>query len=315
VKNQYFGDVKDYFKYGLLRCYAASGLQLGVHWLLTRDDGSNDGRNRKYLQDASWREPDPELYDFLQAVTQKPSGLMVSNLETSGLLPARYFSEVIPEAAAERLSAFERAGQELAGSHLLFLDPDIGIEVRSVQYGSRGSSRYVFWSEIQAAWGSGVSLLIYQHYPRQNHETFTAQMAAELASHTPGASIHTLATQDVVFLLAAQPPHEPYVQYAHELATERWGRNFRITKHEGAAQAQAATPAPPQAPPKYHIDVFWSQRDNCWVASVPDLQGCIVGAATPQQALAAVIADQERWLEEARTKGAPYPEARSYLRS
>jgi predicted RNase H-like HicB family nuclease len=313
VKNQYFGDVKDYFKYGLLRCYAATGLALGVHWMLTRDDGSSSGQNRKYLQDPSWREPDPELYDFLQTVTQKPSGLSVSNLETSGLLPARYFSEVVPESAAERSSAFERAGEELAGSHLLFLDPDNGIEIKSVQYGGRGSSRYVFWSEIEAAWNSGVSLLIYQHYPRQDHEVFDARMADEMRAHTRGALIYTLGTQDVVFLLAAQPAHEAHFEFAHKLADERFGRNFRITKHE-AARAPASAPAPPAVPPRYHIDVFWSPRDNCWVANVPDLQGCVAGAATPQEALAAVLVEQESWLEQARANRAPLPEPRSYMR-
>jgi predicted RNase H-like HicB family nuclease len=313
VKNQYFGDVKDYFKYGLLRCYAATGLALGVHWLLTRDDGSSSGQNRKYLQDPSWREPDPELYDFLKTVTQKPSGFMVGNLESSGLLPARYFSEVVPESAAERTSAFERAGQELSGSHLLFLDPDNGIEVKSVQYGGRGSSRYVFWSEIEAAWGSGVSLLIYQHYPRQDHDVFASRTAEELRGHVPGALIYTLATPDVVFLLAAQPEHEAHVEYAHRLVDERFGRNFRITKHEAAAAPSPASVAPP-APPKYHVDVFWSEGDGCWVARVPDLQGCVAGAATPQEALAAVLVEQERWLEQARARGVALPEARTHVK-
>src|SRR3954468_9000076 len=156
MKNQYFGDVKDYIKYGLLRCIVASGLELGVCWLLTRDDGSNNGQNRKYLEDAQYRVLDPELYDFLQDTTQKPSGLMVSNLEASGLLQARYFSEVIPESDVARGTAFERAGEVLAGSHVLFFDPDNGIEVRSVEYGGRGSSRYVFWRELAAAWGAGT---------------------------------------------------------------------------------------------------------------------------------------------------------------
>ena len=114
MKNQYFGDVKDYLKYGLLRCFAASGLDLGVCWLLTRDDGSTDGSDRRYLEQPSWREHDPALYDFLQATCAKPSGRMVSNLETSGLLQARFFSEFIPELDVAREGAFERAG-EVAG--------------------------------------------------------------------------------------------------------------------------------------------------------------------------------------------------------
>ena len=81
MKNQYFGDVKDYLKYGLLRCFAASGLALGVCWLLTRDGGT-DAATVATWRSRSWREHDPALYDFLKATCAKPSGRMVSNLET-----------------------------------------------------------------------------------------------------------------------------------------------------------------------------------------------------------------------------------------
>jgi len=35
MKNQYFGDINDYRKYGLLRCFAEAGLNIGVCWMLT----------------------------------------------------------------------------------------------------------------------------------------------------------------------------------------------------------------------------------------------------------------------------------------
>ncbi len=44
MKNQYFGDINDYRKYGLLRSVlAASRMSLFVAWMLTEDDGSSDG--------------------------------------------------------------------------------------------------------------------------------------------------------------------------------------------------------------------------------------------------------------------------------
>jgi predicted RNase H-like HicB family nuclease len=62
------------------------------------------------------------------------------------------------------------------------------------------------------------------------------------------------------------------------------------------------------------VDVFWSEGDGCWVARVPDLQGCVAGAATPQEALAAVLVEQERWLEQARARGVALPEARTHVK-
>ena len=46
MKNQYFGDIGDYGKYGLLRFLGERGLSIAVNWYLTPDDVSNDGNIR-----------------------------------------------------------------------------------------------------------------------------------------------------------------------------------------------------------------------------------------------------------------------------
>ena len=61
--------------------------------------------------------------------------------------------------------------------------------------------------------------------------------------------------------------------------------------------------------PRYHINVFWSQRDGCWVADVPDLKSCSAFGDTPEEALAEVCIAQELWLETARAHGLPIPAA------
>lgn len=38
MKNQYFGDVGDFGKYGLLTALASNEIKLGVNWYLTQDD-------------------------------------------------------------------------------------------------------------------------------------------------------------------------------------------------------------------------------------------------------------------------------------
>lgn len=57
MKNQYFGDVNDYRKYGLLRALTGQGaLTTTVCWMLTPDDGRTDGRFTEYLaQPDRWR--------------------------------------------------------------------------------------------------------------------------------------------------------------------------------------------------------------------------------------------------------------------
>ena len=66
MKHQYFGDVGDYGKYGLLRYIAKRGVTIAVNWYLTPDDQSNDGSIRGYLANEKNRIFDPELFDVLR---------------------------------------------------------------------------------------------------------------------------------------------------------------------------------------------------------------------------------------------------------
>ena len=45
MKNQYFGDINDYRKYGLIRILSNSGIiRTGICWMLTPDDTRTDGK-------------------------------------------------------------------------------------------------------------------------------------------------------------------------------------------------------------------------------------------------------------------------------
>ena len=65
LKNQYFRDVGDYGKYGMLRFFANNGMNIAINWYLTPNDGSNDGKHISYLNDKKMRRFDPELFDLL----------------------------------------------------------------------------------------------------------------------------------------------------------------------------------------------------------------------------------------------------------
>jgi predicted RNase H-like HicB family nuclease len=57
----------------------------------------------------------------------------------------------------------------------------------------------------------------------------------------------------------------------------------------------------------YHINIFWSDDDGCYVADVPDLFPCSAFGDTPERALAEVLVAKEAWLEAARERGLPIP--------
>ncbi|MCI0431328.1 MAG: type II toxin-antitoxin system HicB family antitoxin [Rhodospirillales bacterium] len=61
---------------------------------------------------------------------------------------------------------------------------------------------------------------------------------------------------------------------------------------------------------RYHINLFWSDVDECWVADVPDLKSCSAFGDTPAEALDEVQKAIDAWLEVAREDRLPIPEPR-----
>ncbi len=225
MKDQYFGDINDYRKYGLLRVLqrVAQG-KLLVAWMLTRDDSSRDGGLRAYLQDPDrWRRYDPELFDGLRTLLRSASVPDVSLIERSGLLPnTSYYSAVVPDQRRDR-DTWQRGMFDAARNvDLLFLDPDNGIEVPSKPVGRKGSSKYVRWNEVQDLWNVGCSLLIYQHFPRERHESFAKRVASELRQRTGAFFVEAFRTSHVLFLLAAQARHAPRFRGAIPLLSQQW---------------------------------------------------------------------------------------------
>ena len=58
----------------------------------------------------------------------------------------------------------------------------------------------------------------------------------------------------------------------------------------------------------YHINIFFSQEDEGYIADIPDLAMCSAFGRTPAEALAEVETAKQVWLEAARAEGKPIPE-------
>ena len=160
MKNQYFGDVNDYRKYGLLRVLASKGsLRLGICWLLTADDDRTDGEFRQYLhQPGRWRHHDAELYDRLRCLLAPGTERSVVHARNWDLVPgATYFEAFLPDETLARQQYFTAAGEELADCDLIFFDPDNGIEAESATIGARGSCKCIYWCELIHAYKACAS--------------------------------------------------------------------------------------------------------------------------------------------------------------
>jgi predicted RNase H-like HicB family nuclease len=59
---------------------------------------------------------------------------------------------------------------------------------------------------------------------------------------------------------------------------------------------------------RYHINVFWSEEDRCWIADAPDVRACSAHGQTPAEAVAELETAMAAWLEAAQARGLPIPE-------
>lgn len=59
----------------------------------------------------------------------------------------------------------------------------------------------------------------------------------------------------------------------------------------------------------YHINIFYSEEDQGYIADLPDLKYCSAFGETPEEALQEVLMAKKAWLEVAKEQGKPIPQA------
>ena len=60
--------------------------------------------------------------------------------------------------------------------------------------------------------------------------------------------------------------------------------------------------------PKYEIVIYWSKEDDCYIAEVPELAGCMADGNTPTDAAANAEVIINEWIETAKSLGRDIPE-------
>ena len=57
----------------------------------------------------------------------------------------------------------------------------------------------------------------------------------------------------------------------------------------------------------YHINIFYSDEDEGYIADIPDLESCSAFGETPEEALRELELARTAWLEAAKIEGKPIP--------
>lgn len=177
MKDQYFADKRDFFKYDLLLHLMGCGLgfeQLLMAWWLTPDDQSSDGEVRDYP--VSTRSQ--VLHDWLQAQHHRQHRRVSRLADFDGIKHAAWtyaqVLEYVPDDPDSR-AAYVDTVAGLAGSPpgVVFLDPDNGMMAGKVSRSRR--CKYVDYPEVRrlvAAMHPESLLVVFQYLPRVARTTF-----------------------------------------------------------------------------------------------------------------------------------------------
>ncbi|HLY26456.1 MAG TPA: hypothetical protein VKQ72_08965 [Aggregatilineales bacterium] len=231
MKNQYFGDVNDYLKYAILRCFAEYGqLTIGLCWMLTGKDLRQDGNLTAYLKNGIlWRDHDPVLFDFLYQTVAVENRREVSALAATSIIPgARYYGVPLQDTGTVRRDYFEAMFDCFAGVNVIFFDPDNGLEVRSVTPGKRNSSKYLYDAEVTSTFQRGYSPLIYQHFPRVQRAAFIHATMGRLSKATGSSDIYAFSTSRVAYFLVSQAGHAAQMKRCIEHIRSRLAQQIAV---------------------------------------------------------------------------------------
>ncbi|MCM2466678.1 hypothetical protein [Methanoculleus oceani] len=186
MKNQYFGDYRDLFKYDLIQQImqqCPSLKQFSFIPMLTANDNRTDGNKRGFDERMKGRpgSENDELVEYLQYL-HKYHRIAPEDRDFTEI---RYFFEKKgvqteiynpPDHSLEeyfthrkRYEYFSNVPNSLLKSALVFVDPDNGLEVK------KSSHKHTLYSEVRSLlerMSDDSLLMIYQHFPRKEHNDY-----------------------------------------------------------------------------------------------------------------------------------------------
>lgn len=208
MKNQYFGDRRDLFKYDLLLdlVTAHGGGRLAFVPMLTPNDGSGEGQ----LKQADRRYRRGELFTFLKTCLNTQQ----RDIRKLRELMPRFGVEFLPFRddeffdPASRLEYFNAVPSEHLRDSVVFIDPDIGLETGTHSYmRRRGLEKYLLYSELSAVWSrmQGGALVVYQHLQKDARKRAgDVVRRMNIVSERVGATTLAVQWNDLAFLTSVR---------------------------------------------------------------------------------------------------------------
>lgn len=202
--------------------------------MLTPDDSRSDGKFTQYLNaPEKWRKYDPDLFDFLEDCIKGEQARNVNRLRNASILPAtKFYSDILFDDVDKQSLYFNEMFTQFKTMDLIFFDPDNGIEIKSKKRGQKNSCKFLYWDQLIQAYKENHSVLIYQHFVRENRDEFIKRLTVEINNKTGAKKIYSFKTSNVVFFLASQANHIKRFEQNIKRIPDAWENQIALFQHK-----------------------------------------------------------------------------------
>jgi hypothetical protein len=210
--------------------------------------------------ERQFRKCDPELFDSLQGIFGDPTehfqeaGRSVAAIESGSILPPDTIYYGASQASGKTMPVSMRlqlrnrwiqaALATTAKADVVFIDPDNGIECRSVRRTSLKGPKYIFWDDIAAfaSPGRAQSLVIYHHTNRRKASSTgvdssyeqVLELKAEFQNRIPqlstSAVLYTRGTRRAFFVAATDNHRAALETRLDRLFETPWKDHFILVR-------------------------------------------------------------------------------------
>jgi hypothetical protein len=182
MRDQYTGDVSDFFKYHFIRSIAGDKTVAVAWFYVPTHDGRNDGNHIEWWADPRFKECDSQLAVSLSALKSRT----IQAVESCDIWPrgTRFHREPVPTMTLRsKWSAAKR--ESLSGCDFVFCDPDNGIGF---------TNKHVLLDEISQLRRAGRSVAFITFPARVKHDLQVAALHDRLHAEAGASTAITVRT-------------------------------------------------------------------------------------------------------------------------
>ena len=214
MNRTFFGDTRDLFKYDLVR-HVMKALPIVTSFTfipMISKEAEPAGRTKsaakdlqKALKAGRAGSQNKELMIQMERLQEIDDDLAYFQAIKDYFLTENILIDIIPDTPfthKDRDDYFKSVLSHLPKKSLIFLDPDIGLEE------SKPSKKHLLYAEVKTIadkMDPQSVLMIYQHFPRENHEGCVRRRCSELHRET-GCCPISITDNEVVFFFMVKNP-------------------------------------------------------------------------------------------------------------